>query len=255
MAEIVATSGGLVALGDPHALVEGEGDYREGGTVLWTSTDGQAWRRVPDADAPKPGIVIRRVVAFRGAYYGLMDASVAIGHIALDARVGLWTSPDALHWRQVASGPAATSLQPIGERLVAVGPREETVATRPLVWTSADGRAWSKSSLPPPIVPSGSPTIDEDPADIYMHAERLLAVPGGGLLAFGWQYDGQGADDAVAWASSDGSTWAAVALPLQPGFLLDAASASGSGVIVEGSYGTDLSGSDRTVLFGTPPAP
>jgi hypothetical protein len=255
MAEIVATSGGLVALGDPHALVEGEGDYREGGTVLWTSTDGRAWRRVPDADAPKPGIVIRRVVAFRGAYYGLMNESDAIGHIALEARVGLWTSPDALHWRQVAGGPLATSLQPIDERLVAVGPQEEAAATRPLAWASADGLAWSKSSLPPPIVPPSSPSIDEDPAYVYMHAERLLAGPGGGLLALGRQYDGQGAEDAVAWASSDGSTWAAVALPLQPGFLLDAASVSGAGVIVEGSYGTDLSRSDRTVLFGTPPTP
>jgi hypothetical protein len=111
--------------------------------AIWTSDDGHRWTRAEIVgDLAVPGAVIVRVV-------GLPTGWVAVG--ADGPRASIWTSEDGRTWhgidrdeaglgRGVVSDVAAT-----GDRLIAIGTLDDAAATHDgAVWSSSDGRAWSR---------------------------------------------------------------------------------------------------------------
>lgn len=196
--DIVEGPSGLLALGYPV------GDTCGGPptvAALWTSPDGGNWRRV---GLPKD---------FRTGQVHTIDGGSA-GFIATGSRAdgttqALWTSPDGRAWTsrplpKVSSGTllldGATSFAGgfvlagavLGEGECG-GPAHVHAAT----WWSADGVAWSRSTLP------GSMTAANAGIGVQAISDRVVIVtqssPDGSKL--------------LAWTSTDGRSWATVHAP------------------------------------------
>jgi hypothetical protein len=189
MNDVVAGGPGLVAVGSELGLNPLCGRIPIH-AIVWTSTDGHRWTRVPDTHAFDLSTMDH--VARIGAMF------VAIGSTTRSCafRKLTWTSPDGLHWtsHEVAAfkngGP--NDLVADGGRLVAVGQTgcTTTVSTcRAAVWTSVDGITWQAGTT---AIPGGA---------------MMETVAGGshGFVAVGFDANGGG----VVWTSADGITWRA----------------------------------------------
>jgi hypothetical protein len=196
--EIVEGPSGLLALGYPV------GDTCGGPptvVALWTSPDGGNWRRV---DLPKD---------FRTGQVHTIDGGSA-GFIATGSRAdgttqALWTSSDGRGWTsrplpKVSNGTlvldGATSFG--GGFVLAGGVLGEGECGGPAhihaaAWWSADGVAWSRSTL------AGSMTAANAAIGVQAISDRVVVVtqtsPDGSKL--------------LAWTSSDGRSWTAVHTP------------------------------------------
>jgi hypothetical protein len=196
--DIVEGPSGLLALGYPV------GDTCGGPptvVALWTSPDGGTWRRVT---LPKD---------FRTGQVHTIDGGSA-GFIATGSRAdgttqALWTSPDGRTWTsrplpKVSTGTlvldSATSFARgfvlagavLGEGECG-GPAHLHAAT----WWSADGVAWSRSTLP------GSMTAAGARIGVQAISDRVVVVTQ------------TSPDDSklLAWTSTDGRSWTAVHAP------------------------------------------
>jgi hypothetical protein len=199
---VVTWRGGWVAIGD-------------GGSPVWTSTDGDAWQPLPAgtgttfwpdsrvlAVAPGADGLVAITISQPLACQPTDPGCVATPSVALSA----WSSPDARTWRVLP----ATGLPPLPRAadapLLAAGPRGLVLAwqeptalgSRTRITTSADGRTWRP--VPDTALPATFSITD-------------LAVVGGRYVASGRLVDATGGARAALIGSSDGAAWSLLSLP------------------------------------------
>jgi hypothetical protein len=196
MTDVIVGGPGFIAVGRSH----GPTDRR---AVVWTSTDGTDWTRVPYGDAFARGTI--EAVTAGGPGYVAVGGEVVGTH----GRAAVWTSSDGSTWSLVPDVPmfdvggpgvftdgrnhgAMVDVVAAGQSLVAVGSAcaEQGGACRAAVWTSADGEHWSRVA--------DAPVFDGN-----MYAITRWA---GGLVAVG--DNGKGTRPR-AWTSTDGLQWTA----------------------------------------------
>ncbi len=197
-----------------------------------------AWMRLAARDGFPAGDGTSAILGLAPAP-GLDDPTlVAVGTGATGGRV--WLSSDGRSWSALPDSAAFARGRPeavasTGTRIVAVGSSiDEQGDPRATVWTSTDGRRWTRSQLagstgllavaasPARIVVAGSPRSGSG-APIWSSSDGVsweptvdatpftactvtgLAVGGPGFVAVG--YDDRGA---AVWTSSDGLGWTRV---------------------------------------------
>jgi hypothetical protein len=255
MTKVVGTATGALAFGlagicMPDAC---SGLPPNGGTIVWSSSDGDTWERL-SATGLGDGATVD-VTETDGAL-------VAVGFIAnagskpdndsfsnpTDAAV--WRSTDGRHWTAIDDLPVADELSQVsgqGASLVAIGSSNDTTVT----WVSTDaGLTWKNGpALGDDCCLSSTATrgasmvnmswLDAEPtvdgiarradatskawttvSPAVMHGYRPVSVQslGASYVAFGWTSHsdadaGLVDDKARAYASLDGAKWARVDLP------------------------------------------
>ena len=174
--------GGWVAVGADTGV--GGGD-----AAVWRSADAIAWERVPDdGDLGGPGLqAASDVVVGPGG-----PTAVGVG----DASAAAWTSGDGRSRAEVAlPGGGAASGVALNPRygLVAVGSAGGDGADA-VIWRSPDGRSWERHEGKELVGP-----LDQELHSVAASEAMAVAV---GRTNLG------GGDDAAAWSSTDGATWA-----------------------------------------------
>ncbi|MFV2172119.1 hypothetical protein ACFHW2_06860 [Actinomadura sp. LOL_016] len=174
------------------------GSGKSGG-VVWTSADGKAWKREPDAvgKAFGPGSRVQEIVATTSGYLAIGAATVRG-----KAQPAVWLSADGRQWEARVGEQIDLKIEKASYSLVKAAASGEALLLMALVkpekkppqrrvYASQDGgRTWAASEVP---VPKGS---------------RGLTIGGGeaGLLAMremGKKDDGHG----IAFVSKDGVKW------------------------------------------------
>lgn len=169
--------------------------------LIWTSTDGTAWRRVPD-DPVFADATLGQVVAWEGELLAFGCAGCGMESGPTQG----WTSPDGVTWTRFtptlpAGSQVVDRVTPSADRLWATGgpvPQTGPSMTRqPVRLTSLDGRTWTASALP------GAGGV-------------LHALPDGLYLTVTTPTTG-GAKAGV-YRSTDAATWTAVTVgkPVEP---------------------------------------
>lgn len=225
---LVRWSGGVVAVGSTS-----HGPSHKG--LIWTSSDGETFTRVPDAphfvQATIDDVAVHR------------DRLVAVGSVNVITpgsfpRAAVWTSTDGKAWSLVSGLEAADSAQMDGvtasdRGLVAVGSSVEPRGQA--VWTSADGVTWKRA----PHGPAFAPGL----ASGGMHD----VVPvSGGYVAVG---NTGGPNDVMIWMSSDGTSWTRADLgPALRGGQIAAVATNGSRVVAGG-----VNGEGQVAFWISPP--
>ena len=152
-----------VAAGGPGFVAVGEestADGMAGISAVWTSEDGITWSRVPHDEAAFGGeeqvnVFMKDVTAFGS---GLVAVGMEWRESDFDVDAVVWTSPDGITWERVPHDEAVFggpqdqimwAVVPAGPGLVAVGQAGEGVGAggpdQPAaVWTSTNGRDWSR---------------------------------------------------------------------------------------------------------------
>jgi hypothetical protein len=224
-----------------------------GGTIVWSSSDGGTWERL--ADTGLSAGATTDVTQTNGSL-------VAVGFVANDGSkpdtdsfsnptdAAVWRSVDGRRWTAVADLPVADQLSRVsaeGSRVVAVGSSGGAV----VVWNSTDGGlTWIEGSrLDNDCCPSSSAirgavavvasstdagsrndgivhTLDASgaswttvsPPAMRGYRPVLAQVFGASFVIFGWTVrrdsdDLLTDDKAVAYASIDGADWAQATLP------------------------------------------
>ena len=168
-------------------------EFSEGGSAVWTSTDGLTWSRIDLLDEPAGGME-----------YVTTWGPGLIAHAAARDSSGVWTSADGISWQQIPvfndvedGGPGLVIAG--GPGLVGVGGGWEAGYAS----TSPDGTTWSQSLLP----------LDETHGDPIVVDTGGITVGGPGFVAVGTvQPCGEVEACAVVWTSPDGYTWSLVPL-------------------------------------------
>lgn len=184
----------FVAVG---ASFSGDGDLNW--PMIWASTDGTAWERVPTDDDK--------------AFFPIYDAFTEINTIIatdsgfIAAGDAIWTSPDGQEWTLAADlsqhedhiyGLASTD-----QGLVAVGQSFSQEATAAVVWVSQDGSAWTR--IPNSDIHSAtSATFLYGAVAAY---GNYIAVGGGSNFPGTSKTGGMAAGDAAVWTSPAGLVW------------------------------------------------
>ncbi|GMQ85067.1 MAG: hypothetical protein BMS9Abin07_0632 [Acidimicrobiia bacterium] len=195
---VTAGGPGLVAVG------------RDGrSAVVWTSTDGISWYRVPHDEAVFGGDEGLDSFEMTDVTVG-GPGLVAVGKVRNNHWGGVvWTSRDGFLWSRVPFDEAVfggvdirglSSVTAGGPGLVAIGTEQIGVQIHPVIWTSPDGINWSRAPLD-----TGS--LAED------GVQRIFDVTTGGpgLVAVGSDGTWNDAESAAAvWTSPDGLTWSRV---------------------------------------------
>lgn len=257
---VTAGGPGFVAVG--RGCTGAETPACEG--VVWTSVDGRAWDRVPASDATDTGAFL----AMSGPEIGMFDVAagppgiVAIGYAARpDMAATTWFSPDGTSWERLPLGGAdnlrLSAVAWSGRQFVVVGEDRPaflgaaaiaTAKARAAVWTSTDGRRWTRAPDTDAFDTGGFMDTMEDPASGGM--ADVVAGPGG-LVAVGSYCTGTPMRcEPAAWSSPDGTTWMRVGgLPELAGSL-SAVGASDAGFVAAGveHCGTDLATCPTIIL-------
>jgi DNA-binding SARP family transcriptional activator len=189
--DVTAVGPDLVAVGSTQAA--------DGVDVaVWRSQRGRKWVFIKGA-APAEGDQEMATVV-RSA-----DRVVAAGFSEVDGDrdAAIWTSRDGVSWRRAGSDAdlgglgdqQINSLAVVGSRFIAVG--QETIGddTNAVVWTSADGRDWTR-------VPDPTGGFD-GPGDQIMYT--VLPTPVGIVAAGSEVLEPEW--DAAVWTSVDGVSW------------------------------------------------
>ena len=241
-----------VTAGGPGFVAVGRGctgDPQRCEGVVWTSTDGRSWVRAPASDALNTGASF----PMSGPEIGMFDVAaggpgiVAIGYAARpDMQATIWFSPDGSSWQRIPlGGTATTRVHAVtwdGQNFVLVGEVRPAMASaadiatakaRAAVWTSPDGRTWTRVPDASALDAGGFIDTMEDPSSGGM--ADVIGGPGG-LVAVGsvCRSNPSGCWPA-AWTSSDGLTWARVAgVPAASG-RLESVAASRAGYVAVGA--------------------
>lgn len=157
------------------------------GSILWTSTDGQAWTEIPTDWEQDP---VRDLAV---GPHMLMAVGYSVFEDNLDEAARVYLSSDGHSWNQLAAPPGALAVSQVaydsasGRFVVGGSDREE----RPTVWTTADGRAWATTTL-----------------DDRSGAVGAVEAADGLIVMTGGTWVGEYEDPAgMAWASHDAITW------------------------------------------------
>jgi hypothetical protein len=184
---VLATPSGFVAAGSD------ERDRLAPRAIVWTSTDGRSWKRVPDAPAFAgariEGLTTGSggVVAVGTAYQGADPVGAASWRAGVGASWQRSADPDLRGGRMHAVSASA-------ERLVAVG--TDVAGHRAMAWSSDDGLDWSVAPDAPSLDNYG---LQIEMRDVAHFDDRDVAV---GHLVLGTQYP-----TGLVWQSKDGSSW------------------------------------------------
>jgi len=188
--------------------------------VAWTSTDGNTWSLHSLGDT--------------GFTFPVAVATGAGGTVVAVGRSGplpvAWTTTDGVSWQEQAvatlgSGGVAermTSVVATDAGFLAggsVGP--ELFDRHARFWTSADGRTWRP--------------VPDDPGAFANAEVRAIARSGSGFVAVGVVGTAQQATAAVAWTSSDGTTWHRVDDPAFAGGVAVSVTTAPFGLVAVGS--------------------
>ena len=241
MVSVTVGPQGLVAVGsdDPAGVEQGD-------AAVWTSVDGLTWSRVPHDEEVFGGPGEQRMVSVTVGPQGLVAVGSDEPAGVEQGDAAVWTSVDGLTWSRVphdaavfggvdrqrmlgvtAGGPglvAVGSDGPVGYELTWT--REEgfdvEMATDAAVWTSVDGRTWSR-------VPH-----DEEVFGGGHHQMDGVTAGGPGLVAVG--RDGSVPEGmAAVWTSVDGLTWTRVSYSGAGPML--SVTGGGAGLVAVGSTG------------------
>ena len=204
--------------------------------IVWTSTDGQAWTRMPASDPTDTGFVI----PMSGPEVGMFDVAaggpgiVAIGYAARPAMAAtIWfSSDDGRSWERAKLGDVgSTRVNAVtwdGKKFVLVGEDRSnwngdysnlaTATARAAVWTSTDGYNFSRVPHAKVLDVGGFIDTMEDPATGGMR--DVMASPNG-LVAVGSECSNKPVGcKPAAWTSADGTTWErAAGMPAVSGVL------------------------------------
>ena len=172
--------------------------------VLWSSTDGLTWTRVP------------LPAAFANSSVYTLDAGssgyIATGVLTDGATTAIWVSTDGRSWRRASMPKSAAGTVFVdgatafaggfvlsGAQQIQLGCGESVQV--PSVWSSADGKSWSSPTLPGAI-----------PAEsIWVSVDRISDHL---VLATAFMLDpASQSSSQLAWATSDGRTWKQLAWP------------------------------------------
>ncbi|MEU5991334.1 hypothetical protein ABZ806_20390 [Spirillospora sp. NPDC047418] len=212
----VAPSGGVPEAvgGSPRGWVA-IGSRAGGGGAVWTSENGTAWRRQPDAvgDVFGPKDRVKRIVGTRSGFMAIGENSPK-GDFS-DARPAVWLSADGRRWEARIGDQAGLDVQKAKLSLVEAAASGDVILLEGLVtpdskksgpyrkvWRSQDGgRTWATSEVP---VPKGS---------------RGLMIGGGpaGFLAVR-EIKASGKPAGQAFLSKDGRTWTKAGSLATPGY-------------------------------------
>lgn len=198
MADVVATGGGLMAVGDV---------WDSGGPIhpaVWTSPDGLSWSMIPDDPfGTTDGRLMMQLAAGEGGI-------VAVGQAVLPegdgpGPVSAWWSSDGTRWEPADVGSFGLDLA-IGD-LIGFGRGFALGASRgaqdPLVWVSSDGRTWGD-----PIRLPTRPETDSSFVDGLATDESVLIAVGDDVVFD--ESHGPATGGASIWMSSDGVDWTQV---------------------------------------------
>lgn len=251
------TSISAVTAGGPGFVAVGMGWQADASTVeavVLTSADGRTWTRAPKQDATNYGPPITPT---SGPTVGMIDVAaggpgiVAVGYAARpELRPTAWFSADGITWERTVLDDTlfrrVSAVTSDGTRFVIVGQdRDEATSAaaiksahgRAAVWTSTDGRSWTR--VQDPALAAGS-LIDtmEDPASGGM--SDIAAGPAG-LVGVGstCQPNPVGCSPAV-WFSTDGTAWQRATLPTLGGGL-GSVIATPTGYVATGGEACDTS--------------
>lgn len=172
---VVPGGDGLVAIGYDGAF----------GSILWTSTDGRAWRDITPPDLESAGLV--SVVPFKG---GLLAVGRGDTFDVDTETAAAWISEDGTSWRRVAGGPdmrgQIIDVVATDRGLYAVGgvPGDDAAG----IWRSTDGEHWERTG--------------GDFSGAFMWS---IAEGGPGLVVTGWRRNPE--PDLAVWTSADGIDW------------------------------------------------
>ena len=160
--DLAAYRGGLIAVGSA-------GGVDRAGAAVWLSTDGRTWERI---SSPAFAAGSMRSVASDGS------TLVAVGVDAADDGAVAWTSPDGHRWSVVPHGPAfqnyglsarILSLLHTGGGWLAAGWVSSAANGSGTIWSSPDGRAWTRVSPSPAMLGGGA-------ADLTVAGSRIVVV-------------------------------------------------------------------------------
>jgi hypothetical protein len=234
---LAAGRGGVAAVG---LTVTKIGAPNTNAGMAWFSTDGTNWTAVADPSFrptnPADSIVITAVTPAGEGWVavGEEDAPCQSEGCGLEiTRAVVWTSSDGLHWTRAPAVAAFETSVMFGVArgdlgYVAVGaavdetkPATAPAATRSAVWTSTDGRSWSR------VPDAGLPHSSGD------GSIEAVAAGAGGFVGIGQNLADIGSSG-VAWWSSDGRTWKRAAGDFSGAFLSSLA-VTPTGYLVIGS--------------------
>lgn len=171
------------------------------GQDLWTSADGKTWTQIPLDPRVFPFVLPIRDMAGGGPGLVAVGGGTSIAR-GQHVRAEVWLSNDGRTWKRIPdertlNGAVMTGVVAGGPGLIAVGniePGEGTPISpaRGIVWTSIDGRRWSRVA---------------DPQRVFVGAEINNIVRGGpGFIATG-ESSLPSTGHAVVWTSTNGVTW------------------------------------------------
>lgn len=186
---VVTTPDGFIAAGVDD-LGTGVGQQPgEFDAVVWRSTDGTDWERLPDptgALAGEASQLIRSIVAFPSGF--VATGTERFGGLENPgSRAAVWYSADLTSWVRIPHDPAVfgddnevtrmagAAAGPTG--IIAVGHAGDN-PTRAIVWTSPDGLEWAPNDTP--VFSDGS-RLESVVAD-----EREYVLVGGANLTEDW---------------------------------------------------------------------
>ncbi len=220
----------------------GTGDGGAKGVIaVWVSSDGRNWIRVRHSAVFEGiGDTLGQHVASDGEIVVAVGAESGGGEPDGDWSGAVWTSPDGTTWTRYADeaglfdGAVVTDITRFRSGFVVVGFEGGGCDSGSgVVWTSPDGRSWTKAAV----------LADTQLAAVTAWDEGLLAVghrPGAFCGGPGETAPKQrGEDFADVWTSDDGATWTRLptrdlAAPVDEAVLVDAADV-GAGVLTVGS--------------------
>jgi hypothetical protein len=183
-----------VTIGGPGLVAVGRGVRTGYHAAVWTSTDGLTWSR--QTDGPDFDIASMAAVTAGGP-----------GIVAVGSFNRAWFSTDGFAWSLATVPPVPpgtwpgvdgrtpqifmTDVAAAGGRLVALG--ENWYTERPVIWTSADGMAWTGVTVDP---------------EVFLPGSVVWKLTGGaeGFTLTGWDAD----QHPLTWTSANGNRWVAV---------------------------------------------
>ena len=196
--------------------------------VVWRSTNGLSWQRIPDPTGVFNGATLSAVTSGGPGYVAVGTVQIQPSPtLASNYRAAVWLSRDAVHWRRAPDAGAGFSAAFIndvaagGPGLVAVGLAPGPPGHLPVsaIWISRTGSSWRRVAL------GQGAGVD-----------RIVAG-NTDLLALGHTGAGDGLQKTLLWTSRDGLHWRRVATdPFGAGRIPPAITAFGSGFAAAGAY-------------------